>query len=216
VNLLELKSLVHNATRNDVLLGVVPTLINQAIRYTEDLRSWSGMRVTNVFPAPSSATQIVLPSNFKEPQGGNTPILVSSVDCAESEPWMLISKQEMGKLKRIGTGTSDRKAFIDFENGGAPILVFPGPVLVDTTVAFDYYQYLPDLVLSTDHNWFTDRLPMLILWKAIALTFGLEQDQASQQNVLTYDAKFDKEFTRAGNVDAIQERRGRSLRMGGV
>jgi len=74
---------------------------------------------------PSSATQIVLPSNFKEPQGGNTPILVSSVDCAESEPWMLISKQEMGKLKRIGTGRLIESVH-RLRKRGSPDPCFPG------------------------------------------------------------------------------------------
>lgn len=213
----EIKALVHNAVKNDVLLGIIPEMINQALKDIQQLRSWRGMKTTLTFTIPNGGVTYALPDNFKEPQGGYNPMLVSTVDDAEATPWMILSKQEMGRLQRIGTATADRKAYIDYGVGPTPVLVLPGPALVDYQVSLDCYCFLPPLTTGNSDNWLTKEYAMIVVNKAIALTFRLDnQNPNFQAQSDVYTKYFRDDFKQASADDAVRETRGRSYRMGGV
>jgi hypothetical protein len=211
-----LQSLVQSAVKNDVLYGAIPTMLNQACKDIEQARSFRGMKTTLKFTVVSGASDYQLPSTFKEPQSGYDPMIVSTQDDAEATTWKLQSKQEIERLQRIGIATSDRQAFIDYSTD-PPTLVLPAPALVNYSVSIDCYQFLPELTKTAPENWLTREYPMAVLWHAIALMFGLDnQNPNAAQLVQMYEQKYAIAFAAASADDAFREVRGRSYRMGGV
>ena len=117
MNLQELQSLVHFSTKADVQLGVFRTLVNNALLEIQQMRSFTFMKQTLSLTIDPDEVSTNLPANFKEPQGGKTPLrALDPSDAVGFERWYLMTKQEVMNLELIGTNTAERKAYIEFNN----------------------------------------------------------------------------------------------------
>lgn len=220
MNLGQYKALLHDCTKADVQLGIIPTWVNLAQKEICRRRSWQFMKFPVPFTIPFGNGQATLPANFKEPQSGINPLRANSVQSVTGfDLWFLYSKQEMERLGVIGVGAPDRKAYIDFD-GTNYIIVTLGQVGLDTSFLLDSYVFPADAVLDTDENFLMREYPMLLLEQAKVYAYrhgAMDEDSGPRMFDLANQSQLEveRQFLIASADDGYRSVRGRRFRMGG-
>lgn len=215
MNLGEMKALVHHATKNDVLLGVFPTLINQALRQIQQRRSFRNMKRTLQTLVGGGYSVGVLPPDFKEPQRGTHPLRVSdsTVDSNYRHAWKLISKQEASWIN--GRGLGYNVAYLDTTDGVNWSVNLTAPAASNIYCFLDSYVFSLDLTSDADTHYLITNYPQMVLEKTKSLAFALEDAEKNQRNLEISEMRFLEEFKVAAADDSSREVSGRNFRMGG-
>lgn len=217
MNFGEIISLVHNATEADNMLGVIPRMVNSAIRDIARQRSFTWMADTIVLSINPGESTTPLPERFKEPQRGVNALRAIDNSTEGFEPWKLVSKQELLKLQKIGTNVADSKACIEEIAEGTLQLRIAGAAGVgDTPLSFqlDCYMYPTDLVARTDTNRFTTEAEQAVIQRSIYLVNSLMKGR--QKEMAQAAGLYKLEFDGAAAEDAGRRVAGRTFRMGGI
>lgn len=217
MNFGEIISLVHNATEADNMLGVIPRMVNSAIRDIARQRSFTWMADTIVLSINPGESTTPLPERFKEPQRGVNALRAIDNSTEGFEPWKLVSKQELLKLQKIGTNVADSKACIEEIAEGTLQLRIAGAAGVgDTPLSFqlDCYMYPADLVSRTDTNRFTTEAEQAVIQRAIYLVNSLMRGR--QKEMAQAAGLYKLEFDGAAAEDGARRVAGRAFRMGGI
>ena len=210
----EIISLVHNASEADRMLGVIPRLVNSAIHDIASQRSFRWMADTLDLTIPAGDRTVELPANYKEPNGGRNSLRALDNSSEGFEPWILVSKQEMLNLQKMGSASASRTACIEEIGEGTYQLRVAGTTSSPISFELDCYVFPEDLEEKADTNQFTTEADMAVIQRTLMLVYSLmpgrqaEMAQAAQQ--------YASELQGLASDDAARRTAGRSFRMGGI
>lgn len=228
MNFAEAQSLVHVTIKEDSLLGVYPSLINQAIRDICGYRSWSFMRSILSPTISTGSASVVIGDNFKELQGGHTPVTARTVvgSTPAPVPFRVRSRMELERLLYSTAGANQftppreyslyaRDCWVEQVSGvwtiGVPYAIGTSALTLDVKC----YTYPVDLVNDTDTNWFLSNIPMIVLNKSRQLALETSEDEKAIDRAPKFEAIFSRDLKRATAEDAYRDVAGHTVRSGG-
>lgn len=215
MTLADIKSLVHHSTGKDKILGVFPTLINQALRDIQTRRSFICNKDVVSVTITAGTDSVALPSNFKEPQRGKNPLKSNDVyNPTGYVVWKLLSNQELERVTEYGDACASRRASIRTNAAGHTLYI---SALAASNIAFllDSYVFLPALVADADTNYLLTNYPQMVLEKTKELAYGVDEEPGDADKAMNSYARYVNQFNIASADDASRETSGRSFRMGG-
>jgi hypothetical protein len=175
-----------------VITTSVPTLVNRAIRTLQKRHNYKVMEAEAAFTTTLQTRVLgAVPSDFKEFR--EVPYLV----------------EDLGRVRIVNVAPTRRDALLFWNDddegyprelldalpdgtGARNFEVFPLPdgqsdyVDGEYRVRVPYWRYLPNLIQTSDTNWFTVNAEEFVIFKAVAEAFAIDWDE---QRSAVWEAK---------------------------